>query len=76
MIADTGLGESALRQRLSEAGLSIVGTRIILNRSQGYRELIFELRQLRLAHETDTPSVVADLAREAGVLKLRWDAMR
>jgi putative Mg2+ transporter-C (MgtC) family protein len=76
MIADTGLGESALRQRLSEAGLSIVGTRIILNRSQGYRELIFEVRQLRLAHETDTPSVVADLAREAGVLKLRWDAMR
>jgi putative Mg2+ transporter-C (MgtC) family protein len=76
MIADTGLGESALRQRLSEAGLSIVGTRIILNRSQGYRELIFELRQLCLAHETDTPSVVADLAREAGVLKLRWDAMR
>jgi putative Mg2+ transporter-C (MgtC) family protein len=76
MVAENGLSENALRRRLAEAGLSIAGTRIILNRSAGYRELIFELRQLRLAHDTTTPAVVADLANEAGIMKLRWDALR
>lgn len=76
MVADAGPGEAALRQRLIAAGLSIAGTRIILNRSEGYRELIFDLRQLRLAHDTTTPPIVAALADEAGVLKLRWDALR
>jgi putative Mg2+ transporter-C (MgtC) family protein len=76
MIADNGLGEDALRQRLAQARFSIAGTRILLNRSEGYRELIFELRQLRLAHDTSTPLVIADLAGEAGVMKLSWDALR
>jgi putative Mg2+ transporter-C (MgtC) family protein len=76
MVADNGVSESVLRHRLADAGLSIVGTRVIFNRSEGYRELIFELRQLRLAHDTRTPSIVADLATEAGVVKLRWDALR
>jgi putative Mg2+ transporter-C (MgtC) family protein len=76
MIADNGLSESALRQRLTEAGLSIVGTRVILNPSKGYRELIFELQQFRMANDTITPPVLADLARETGVMKLRWDALR
>jgi putative Mg2+ transporter-C (MgtC) family protein len=76
MIVDNGLSEDALRQRLIHAGLSISGTRIILNRSEGYHELIFELRQLRLAHDTTTPPVIAELAGEAGVMKLRWDALR
>jgi putative Mg2+ transporter-C (MgtC) family protein len=76
VIADNGLSESALRQRLSAAGLSVAGTRIIHNPSAGYRELIFELRQLRMAHDTATPPVVADLVHEAGVVTLRWDALR
>jgi putative Mg2+ transporter-C (MgtC) family protein len=76
MIADNGLGEDVLRQRLTEAGLSIAGARIILNRTNGYRELIFELSQLRLPHDTSIPSIIADLAGEAGVMKLRWDALR
>jgi putative Mg2+ transporter-C (MgtC) family protein len=76
MIADNGLGEDALRQRLAQARFSIAGTRILLNRSEGYRELIFELRQLRLAHDTSTPLVIAGLADEAGVMKLSWDALR
>jgi putative Mg2+ transporter-C (MgtC) family protein len=76
MIADNGLGEDALRQRLAQAGFSIAGTRILLNRSEGYRELSFELRQLRLAHDTSTPLVITGLAGEAGVMKLSWDALR
>lgn len=75
-IAEDGPSESAVRKRLAEAGLSIAGTRLILNRGKAYREFIFELRQLRLAQDTSTPPVVADLAREAGVVKLRWDALR
>lgn len=76
MVADNGPSEDALRQRLSAAGLSIAGTRIILNRSAGYRQLIFELRQLRLAQDTTTPAVVTELAGEAGIMKLRWNALR
>src|SRR6185437_1572537 len=73
MIADNGLSESALRQRLIEGGLSISGTRVILNRDKGYRELVFELRQLRLADDTTTPRVIAALANETGVMTLHWD---
>jgi len=76
MIADNGLSESALRQRLIEGGLSISGTRVILNRDKGYRELVFELRQLRLADDTTTPRVIAALANETGVMTLHWDALR
>ncbi|HWE72358.1 MAG TPA: MgtC/SapB family protein [Stellaceae bacterium] len=76
MIADHGPSESALRQRLSGAGLSIVGTRVILNRNKAYREFVFELRQSRMAHDTVTPPAIAELAGETGVMKLRWDAMR
>jgi putative Mg2+ transporter-C (MgtC) family protein len=76
MVADDGLNETVLRQRLIHAGLSIAGTRIILNRRDGYRELIFDLRQFRLAHDTKTPPIVSELAGEAGVMKLRWDALR
>jgi len=76
MVDKDGPSEAELRQRLLQAGFAIAGTRIILNRREAYRELIFELRQLRLAHDTTTPPVVAELAHEAGVMKLRWDAMR
>jgi putative Mg2+ transporter-C (MgtC) family protein len=76
VIADNGLNESALRQRLIEGGLSISGTRVILNRDKGYREVVFELRQLRLADDTTTPLVIAALANEAGVMTLHWDALR
>jgi putative Mg2+ transporter-C (MgtC) family protein len=76
MVAEDGPSETALRQRLTAAGLSIVGTRVILNRNEAYRELIFEIRQFRLAHDTTTPAIVTELAGEAGVMKLRWDAMR
>jgi putative Mg2+ transporter-C (MgtC) family protein len=76
VIADTGPSESALCRRLAEAGLSISGTRIFINRSEGYRELVFELRQFRLAEDTTTPAVIAELANDSGVIKLRWDALR
>jgi putative Mg2+ transporter-C (MgtC) family protein len=76
MVDDNGPSENALRHRLITAGFSIAGVRIFVNHSKGYRELIFELRELRLAHNTTTPPVVADLANETGVMKLRWDALR
>ena len=76
MIADDGPSDSALRQRLSAAGLAIAGTRIMVNRSEGYRELTLELKQLRLARDTTMPPIVTDLASEAGIIKLQWDALR
>lgn len=76
MIDDDGPSEDALHQRLIASGLSIAGTRIILNRNEAYRELIFEVRQWRLVRDTTTPPIVAELAKEPGVMKLRWDALR
>lgn len=76
MVADGGVGEDVLRHRLTQAGLAIAGNRLIVNRDKGYRELIFDLRQFHLPGGTATPSVVAELAGEAGVMKLRWDGLR
>jgi putative Mg2+ transporter-C (MgtC) family protein len=76
MVADNGLSENMLRQRLTDAGLSIAGTKIILNRREGYREFVFDLQQERLAHDTTTPPVIGNLADEVGVMKLRWHATR
>jgi putative Mg2+ transporter-C (MgtC) family protein len=76
MIGNDGPDESALRERLVAAGLSIAGNRVIINCAEGYRELVFELRQFQLPNNTATPPIVAALADEAGVMKLHWDALR
>lgn len=75
MVANDGLDESALRERIAAAGLSVAGNRVIINRAEAYREFVFELRQFHLPDDTTTPAIVAALAGEAGVMKLHWDAL-
>lgn len=76
MIAVDGPNESALRERLVAAGLSIAGNRVTIDPADGYRNLVFELRRFHRPDDTATPPIVAALASEAGVLKLHWDALR
>ena len=76
LVATDGPSESALRQKLSDAGMKVVGNRVMLNHREGLRELVFSVKNIRKIADTETPAIVTDLAREAGVTKLHWDALR
>ncbi len=69
----SGPGEAEIRRRLGSAGLSITGSRCVLDRHGEHRELVFEISQLRYFESTETPSVLNQLAAEQGVIKLQWD---
>lgn len=75
-LAADGPSESALRDQLIAAGLSVVGHRVTVECAGGYRSLVFELRRCHRPDDTATPPVIAALASEAGVRKLHWDALR
>jgi putative Mg2+ transporter-C (MgtC) family protein len=70
-----GLTEDAIRLRLEDAGLRIVGTRSAASNSGTRREITFELRQYRLPHETRPPAVCETLAKQEGVTRLEWSAI-
>ncbi|HEY3916625.1 MAG TPA: MgtC/SapB family protein [Stellaceae bacterium] len=72
----SGLSEDALRRKLVDAGLAIAGNRVIVNRADAWREFVFDIRRFGLAADTETPPVVAVLAKEDGVIKLHWDGKR
>ena len=76
VLAIEGPTESMLRQKLRDADMKIVGTRVFLNRKEGLRELVFSVKQTRKAADTETPAAIANLANEAGILKLQWNALR
>lgn len=67
-----GPGEDELRERLTRSGLRIARTRIRLQRDRDRRSLVFEVRYLRSAFQTQVPPAVKDLASEAGVVSLEW----
>jgi putative Mg2+ transporter-C (MgtC) family protein len=69
----SGPSEAEIRRRLGDAGLSIASGALRLDGTSRHRELEFEVRQLlRSAASTETPGFVAELARQAGVVKLSW----
>ncbi|HUC68125.1 MAG TPA: MgtC/SapB family protein [Stellaceae bacterium] len=68
----SGPGEAEIRRRLRDAGLSIFASRVDLSRNGMHRELVLEVRQLRLPRSTETPAPIAELARAAGVVRLQW----
>jgi len=70
-----GLTEDAIRLRLEDAGLRIVGTRSAASNSGTRREFTFELRQYRLPYETGPPAVCETLAKQEGVTRLEWSAI-
>lgn len=72
---DKGLSESDLRRRLDGAGLAVLGSRTTFDRINAWREVIFEIREIRLPEATEAPPIVTQLARESGVVKLQWDGL-
>jgi putative Mg2+ transporter-C (MgtC) family protein len=76
LVAIDGPSEGMLRERLTEAGMKIVGNRVILNQKDGLREFVFSVKQVHKPTDTETPVIITDLAREAGVVRLHWDALR
>ncbi len=68
-----GPGEAEIRRRLDLAGLSITGSRCVLDCGGARRELVFEINQLRHFERTETPPLLDELAAEQGVIKLQWD---
>ena len=67
-----GPGETDIRRRLGEAGLSVVKCDVSVDGLGQRRELDFELRAFRQSADIQPPSLVDQLAREAGVAKLQW----
>lgn len=68
----SGPDEAEIRRRLRDAGLSILASRVDLSRNGMHRELVLKVRQFRLPQSTETPAPIAELAREAGVIRLQW----
>jgi putative Mg2+ transporter-C (MgtC) family protein len=71
-LAPDGPGEAELRQRLAAAGLAIVNSRVSFDRVGKRRQISFEIRETRRPYHTETPSLVARLAEEPGILTLDW----
>jgi putative Mg2+ transporter-C (MgtC) family protein len=64
--------EQEIRRRISEAGFSIVSSRVMLQGSEGRCKFIFQLRFTRPLSDTTTPPLFHSLAAEAGVAKVEW----
>ena len=75
-VGGTGPTEAQIRRRLEQAGLSIVSVRSVLCRNGKRRELQFELSHMRRFSNCETPPLLAELASEAGVLRVEWDGLQ
>jgi putative Mg2+ transporter-C (MgtC) family protein len=71
----SGPSEADIRRRVGEAGLSIVRCNVSVDTLGKRRKLYFELREFRRSTDGQPPSLVEQLAREAGVVKLQWRVM-
>jgi len=71
----SGPGETEIRHRLGNAGLSIVKCDVSVDALNKHRTLDFEVREFRRATDIQPPSLVDEFARESGVVKLQWRAL-
>ena len=69
------LTDDAIRRRLENAGLRIVGTRIAASKAGTHREISFDLREYRLPDQTAPPPVCEALAKDDGVTRLEWSGV-
>jgi putative Mg2+ transporter-C (MgtC) family protein len=69
------LTDDAIRRRLENAGLRIVGTRIAASKAGARREISFDLREYRFPDETAPPPVCEALAKDDAVTRLEWSGV-
>ncbi|HEX4024494.1 MAG TPA: MgtC/SapB family protein [Steroidobacteraceae bacterium] len=71
----SGPSEADIRRKLDDAGLAIMCSGFQLDRENRHRKLEFEVHEVRATlNRLETPGFVAELAREAGVVALQWQA--
>ena len=70
----SGPSEAEIRRRLGDARLSIVKCDVSVDTLSKRRKLGFEVREFGSATDIRPPSLVDQLASEAGVVKLQWRA--
>ena len=68
----SGPGEEEIRAWLAKQGLTIARSRLRVWQVADRRELMFELRYLRRAMQTQVPPAIKELAGETGIVSLEW----
>jgi putative Mg2+ transporter-C (MgtC) family protein len=71
----SGPGEFEIRHRLGDAGLSIVKCDVSVDALSKHRMLDFKVREFRRTRDIQPPSLIDELAREPGLVKLQWRVM-
>jgi putative Mg2+ transporter-C (MgtC) family protein len=71
----SGPSESEIRRRLGDAGLVIVKCDILVDALRKHRKLEFEVCEFRRTTDVRSPSLIDELACEAGILNLQWSVM-
>jgi putative Mg2+ transporter-C (MgtC) family protein len=71
-----GPSEAEIRRRLRDADLPIVKYDVSVDALRKNRKLDFEVREFRRTTDIQPPSLVEELAREPGIVKLQWSIMR
>jgi putative Mg2+ transporter-C (MgtC) family protein len=71
----SGPSEAEIRRRLGDANLSIVKCDVSVDALSKSRRLDFEICEFKSSTHIQTPSLIDQLAREAGIVKLQWRVM-
>jgi putative Mg2+ transporter-C (MgtC) family protein len=69
-----GPSERDIRRQLADAGLSVRSASVSVAGQGRHRDLVFDLRHMRLPADTEAPDIVRTLAQQSGVVKLQWRA--
>lgn len=72
VVDETGPGDVEIRKAIEQAGLSILGNDVSVERVEGRRKLVFRLRFLCPPDEPSAPSVLESLAERPGVRRVEW----
>jgi putative Mg2+ transporter-C (MgtC) family protein len=70
-----GPGEAEIRHQLGDAGLLIVKCDVSVDALSKRRTLDFEIREFRRTTDIQPPSLIDELARAPGIVKLQWRVM-
>jgi putative Mg2+ transporter-C (MgtC) family protein len=71
-VQSDGPSEAEIRRRLLGAGLSIVGCDIDFAVANQHRKFVFDVHEIRRPVDIATPKFIDELAREVGVVHLKW----
>jgi putative Mg2+ transporter-C (MgtC) family protein len=71
-VSGGALTESAIRRRIEDAGLRIVGMQLTSSETGAHCRFVFNLLEFTLPDECASPRICQELAAEPGVIRLEW----